>query len=160
MKNLKSKATILMAALMITAMSVQAQQRGPGHGKEGDRTEMRERGERGKPGLPPIPGLTEEQKEQMKAIHLEVEKASLPVRNEIGEKEARLRTLITADSYDEKAINKLLEEVGDLKTDMEKIKVASIQKVKNVLNEEQLLVFYKHMDKKPGKGKGPRGRGR
>ena len=149
-----------MAALMIMAFSVQAQQqRGPGHDR-GDHTEMREHG---KPGMPPIPGLTDEQKEQMKAIHLEVEKAALPIKNEIGEKEARLRTLVTAESYDERAINKLLEEIGSLKTDVEKLKVASIQKVKNVLNEDQLLIFYKHMEHKPGKGKGPhgpRGRGR
>ena len=101
----------------------------------------------------------------MKSIHIATEKATLPVKNRIGEKEARLRTLVTADTYDERAVNNLLEEIGDLKTEVEKAKIASIQKVKEVLNDEQLLVFYKHMEKKgrgngPGAGKGPRGRGR
>lgn len=152
-----------LAIIMLMGMvSVQAQDmRGPQQqGKE-----QMQRGQYGphRQGPPHIPGLTEEQKDQMKAIHVETEKAAMPVKNEIGEKEARLKTLVTADTYDEKAVNKLLDEMGDLKTEVEKIKISSIQKVKEVLNDEQLLVFYKHMDKRgkgDGPGKGPRGRGR
>ena len=168
MKTIQAKSRVIaMAIIMVLAtVSVQAQdQRGP-HPQQDGREQM-QRGPHGpkRQGPPPIPGLTEEQKDQMKSIHVATEKAILPVKNEIGEKEARLRTLVTADTYDERAVNKLLEEIGDLKTEVEKAKVASIQKVKEVLNDEQLLVFYKHMEKKgrgngPGAGKGPRGRGR
>jgi len=168
MKTNQTKVSVIALAMvmMLATVSVKAQgQQGPGGEKEG--REMMQRGPHGphRQGPPPIPGLTEDQKDQMKSIHVETEKASMPVRNQIGEKEARLRTLVTAESYDERAINKTLEEIGDLKTEVEKIKIASLQKVKEVLNDEQLLVFYKHMDQKGkgdglGHGKGPRGRGR
>lgn len=170
MKTIQAKSRVFaMAIVMVLAtVSVQAQdQRGPHPPQEGK--EFMQRGPHGpnRQGPPPIPGLTEEQKDQMKSIHIETEKANLPVKNQIGEKEARLRTLVMAESYDERAVNKLLEEIGDLKTQAEKTKIASLQKVKEVLNDEQLLVFYKHMDKRSkgaegggGHGKGPRGRGR
>ena len=137
--------------LMVITVSTQAQERrGPHPQKQGQ--ERMEKGGEGhdKAERPRIPGITEEQEEQMKAIHLEMEKAALPVRNQIGEKEARFRTLVTADAYDEKAVNRVLDEIGDLKTDMRKLEVASLQKAKKVLNDEQMLFLYKHMEKGPG----------
>ncbi len=166
MKTIQAKSRVIALAIIMVlgTVNVQAQdQRGPHPQQDGK--EQMQRGQHGpkRQGPPPIPGLTEEQKDQMKSIHVATEKATLPVKNQIGEKEARLRTLVTAESYDERAVNKLLDEIGDLKTEVEKTKVASLQKVKEVLNDEQLLVFYKHMDKKGkgnGLGKGPHGRGR
>jgi len=157
MKTIQAKSRVIALAIIMVVgtVSVQAQdQRGPHPQQDGK--EQMQRGQHGpkRQGPPPIPGLTDEQKDQMKDIRVETEKNVMPVRNQIGEKEARLRTLVTADSYDERAVNKVLDEIGDLKTEVEKIKVASLQKVKEVLNDEQLLVFYKHMDKK-GKGQGP-----
>lgn len=148
---------MVMLVMIIGVASVQAQgRRGqqPAPGQE----QMHQRGQRGleRKGPPKIPGLTEEQQEQMKAIHLEMEKAALPVRNQIGEKEARLKTLITAESYDEKAVNKTIDEIGALRVQVEKLRVATLQKAKQVLNEDQLLFLYKHMDKKPGQRPGHR----
>lgn len=156
--TLRSRVIGSLLMLMIITVSAQAQERrGPHPQKQGQ--ERMEKGGKGaeKPDRPRIPGITEEQEEQMKAIHLEMEKAGLPIRNQIGEKEARFRTLVTADSYDEKAVNRVLDEIGDLKTDMRKLKVASLQKAKKVLNDEQMMFLYKHMDKGPGQKGGPKG---
>ena len=159
MKQQKFKISIIAMALMLTTISIQAQQQGPDH--EGPRSEMRERGQRGPqgPGLPRIPGLTEEQKEQMKAIHLEIEQEALPVKNQVDIKEAILKSQITAEDYDERAVNKTIDEIGSLKTQLQKLRVSGLQKAKEVLNEEQLLFLYNHMDQTPGKGKGPTGHG-
>lgn len=162
MKNntLKSRVIGSLLVLMIFTVSAQAQDRkGPHPQRQGH--EQMEKGERGdkKPGHPPIPDMTEEQQEQMKAIHVEMEKSALPIRNQIGEKEARLRTLVTAASYDERAVNKVLDEIGELKTDVKKLEVAGLQKAKEVLTEEQMLFLYKNLDKRPGpkEGRGPKG---
>ena len=153
----KSRVIGSLIVLMILSVSVQAQDR---KGPHPPRHEQMEKGERG-PGKaehPPIPDMTEEQQEQMKAIRLEVEKAALPLHNQIGEKEARLKTLVSAADYDERAVNKVLDEIGTLKTSVRKLEVASLQKVKEVLTEDQLLIFYKHLDKQPGPKGGQRGR--
>lgn len=159
--TLKSRVIGMVIMIMIASVSVQAQDRRQGPGQEGLRHEQMEKGKRDgkKPGHPPIPNMTEEQKEQMKAIHLEIEKEALPIRNQVGEKEARLRTLVTASNYDEKAVNKVLDEIGDLKTSVKKLEIAGLQKAKEVLTEEQMLFLYKHMDQKPGpnEGRGPKG---
>lgn len=156
--TLKSRVIGSLIMLMIVTVSVQAQDRRKGPHQEKQGHEQMEKGERGprKPGHPPIPNMTEEQKEQMKAIHLDIEKAALPIKNQIGEKEARLKTLISAANYDEKAVNKVLDEVGDLKTDVRKLEVAGLQKAKEVLTEDQMLFLYKHMNEGPGP-KGGRG---
>ncbi len=158
--TLKSRVIGSLLMLMIIGVSVQAQdRRGPQPDRQGH--ERMEKGEK-KPEGPRIPGLTKEQGEQMKAIRLEVEKAALPIRNQIGEKEARLKTLVTAEQYDARSVNRVLDEIGDLKTEVRKLEVASLQKAKEVLTDEQMLFLYKNLDKGPGqKGgpkKGPRGK--
>ncbi|MCE7992615.1 MAG: periplasmic heavy metal sensor [Roseivirga sp.] len=159
--TLKSRVIGAVIMLMIATVSVQAQDRRQGPRQGGPGHEQVEKGERDgkKPGHPPIPNMTEEQQEQMKAIHLGIEKEALPIRNQIGEKEARLRTLVTAASYDERAVNKVLDEMGDLKASVKKLEIAGLQKAKEVLTEEQMLFLYKHMDKKTGpkEGRGPKG---
>ena len=168
MKKIQAKSSVVVLAIIMVLATVSVQAQAP-CGPQNDQMgqEQMHRGPHGpqRKEPPRLPGLTEEQKGQMKDIHVATEKATLPVKNQIREKEARLRTLVTAETYDEGAINQLLNEIGELKVQVEKTKIASLQQIKEVLNDEQLLVFYKHMDKKtqgagPGQGKGPRGRGR
>lgn len=157
--RLKSSVIASLLMLMIVSVSVQAQDRkGPHPSRQGH--EQMDKGERGpkKGEHPPIPDMTEEQKEQMKAVHLEVEKAALPLHNQIREKEARLKSLVSATNYDERALNKVLDEIGTLKTSVRKLEVGSLQKVKSILTEDQMLFLYKHMEKQPGPGKGRAGR--
>lgn len=157
-ENLRKYGLIILVVLFTSVSTANAQRFDRGErphqeelhkgGKPGG--EMKERGPRG----PSIPNLTEEQKEQLHAFKLELDKSTLPLKNQVAEKEARLRTLTTAESFDERAVNKVIEEIGDLKTSLMKIKVANEQKVKSVLTEEQVIAFNNHMSKK---GKGPKG---
>ena len=88
----------------------------------------------------------------MKTIHLKSEKAALPLKNQVNEKEARLRTLTTSTDFDAKAVNKVIDEIGILKSDLMKMKIASTQEIKLILTEEQLLFF----DKQIGQNRGPK----
>lgn len=99
--------------------------------------------------------FTEEQKEAMKKIHLETAKQVKPLKNELNELMARQKTLATADEVDMKDINKNIEKMSDVKTDLAKLMAKSHQDVRALLNEEQLLKF----DTMKGKqGKGTKGK--
>ncbi|MBL7073837.1 Spy/CpxP family protein refolding chaperone [candidate division KSB1 bacterium] len=100
-----------------------------------------------------IPDLTEEQEAKIRGMRVDFMKEGLPLKNEIGEKRARLRTLMTANKTDEKAINKLIDDISRLRTRMMKKKVAHHQAVRRILTEEQRVYF----DSK-GFGLGHRGR--
>lgn len=104
---------------------------------------------------PEIPNLTEAQESQLKEFHLQEMKKAQPIENLVAEKEARLNTLTTAEKYAEKAVNKVIEEIGDLKTDLAKLKVAGQHQIKSILTEEQLVFFNQHQPKGP-KENGPR----
>ncbi len=165
-QKIKFISFIIMMFMIVGGSALNAQRPdGPPKGQEG-KAEMHQRGSQGEQGQkgPRIPGLTEEQKEQMKAIRLKSEKAALPLKNQVGEKEARLRTLTTSEDYNANAVNKVIEEVGAIKTELMKLKVATGQEIKQILTEEQLVFFNNHAGKGPGqgpKGKGPQqGRGR
>ena len=162
MKSQKTKFAIIFAAalLMVVGTNLQAQNDGPPQRQERGKQEMRQTGPQGKQGKasprgPRIPNLSEEQASQLKVIHIKSEKAALPIKNQVGEKEARLRTLTTSVGYDAKAVNNVIDEIGYLKNDLMKLKVASGQEIKSILTEEQLLFFNKQMGIERG-NKGPK----
>lgn len=166
-QKLKKYGLIIVAVLFTSASAVQAQRFEEGERPERPRKEMKQgqkpqqemanRGPRG----PQIPNLSEEQKEQLHGFKLEMDKSALPLKNQVAEKEARLNTLKTAESYDAKAVNKVIEEIGDLKTDLMKLHVAQTEKIKNILTDEQVVAFNNQLAKGPkqghGKGQGPKG---
>lgn len=157
-ENLKKYGLVVLVMCFIGASNLQAQQFKRGErpqpkqeqqrGQQGQ--EMNEKGPRG----PHIPNLTEEQKEQMHSFKLELDKAALPIQNQVGEKEARLKTLATADSYNEKAVNNVIEEIGALKTELMKLKLANGQKIKSILTDEQVVAFNKQLTQGPKHEKG------
>ncbi len=93
------------------------------------------------PFMPMIPGLTESQRNDIKDIHFKAQKEILPLNNEIGEKEAKLRTLTTVENPDITEINKYIEEIGDLRTKIKKIEMNAHLSVRKLLNDEQRLMF-------------------
>ncbi len=99
---------------------------------------------------PGIPDLTETQKTAIKKIRLEAKKTSLPLKNELNEKQARLRTLSTAETVNMRDINKVADEIGKIKNSLMKQHLATHQKVRNLLTEEQRI----HFDSKPMKRRG------
>lgn len=85
--------------------------------------------------------LTEEQRSQINDMHVENQQEMLPLRNELREKRARLRTLQTSSNYDADEVNALLEEIGDLRTDMSIKRNEHRQEVRNQLTDEQRVQF-------------------
>ncbi len=85
--------------------------------------------------------LTAEQKESFKKSMLAVHKQLQPLRNELGEMEARQNTLVTADKADLGAINKNLEKIGELRVQMAKIQSKARVELRAQLTDEQRLKF-------------------
>jgi Spy/CpxP family protein refolding chaperone len=146
MKNLKMM-TLSVLMLLIGTMSTFAQRTGqqkPRHQME----QGRENQERG----PRIPNLTEDQKQQLKTAKVNLQRETLPLKNELREKKARLQTLKTTEGSSEKSINKVIDQIGDLQTKMMKARTANQMEVKKFLTEEQRLFLASHAGNKKRKG--------
>ena len=85
--------------------------------------------------------LTDAQKEAFKQSRLALEKQLQPIRNELGEAEARQRTLTTTDKPDMDAVNKNMDKIGSLKTQMAKLQTKHRLELRAQLTEEQRLMF-------------------
>jgi len=141
MKYLKSTVLVL---LLLGFTSVSNAQRGAMQGRAGiQQGDMR------------IPDLTDEQREQIQQLRLEHREAVLPLQNELREKQARLQTLTTGEETDLAAANQVIEEIGALRTEMMKTRLEHRMSVRNLLTEEQRIVF----DTARGPGRGFRGMG-
>jgi len=99
--------------------------------------------------------LTDAQKEAFKQSRLALEKQLQPIRNELGEAEARQRTLTTTDKPDMDAINKNIDKIGSLKTQMAKMQAKHHIEMRSQLTDEQRLKFdmFRHQQRD---GKGPK----
>jgi len=101
--------------------------------------------------------LTEAQQEQMKTMRIKQMEQMLPFKNAMQEKKAKLQTLRSAKNADMKAINKLIDEMADLKADQMKAREAHHQEVRSILSDEQRILFdsFKgNNDGRGGQGKG------
>lgn len=90
---------------------------------------------------------TDEQKKKMREIHLKTAKEVMTLKNQEAERKARLRTLTTADKPDMNEINKTIDEMTALKSQIMKKKVAAKMEVRSLLNDEQRLHFDMKGDK-------------
>ena len=88
-----------------------------------------------------IPDLTDQQKKDIEKIGLDMKKQSLPITNELREKRAHLQTLKTTEPIDQSAIDTEIEEIGKLRTDLTKLRENGRIKIRNVLTDEQKVVF-------------------
>lgn len=92
-----------------------------------------------------IPDLTEQQVQKIEELCLSTKKEINGIKNQMGEKQAHLKTLQDADKADMAAINKTIDEISVLKADMMKKHEATRQSIRNLLTEKQKTVF----DSKP-----------
>lgn len=111
------------------------------------------------PMLKQIPDLSKEQEAKIKELHKNHMKQMLPLKNELNEKEARLKTLNSAEKPDMKVINALIDEISLIKAKMMKAKNQFIQDVRALLTEDQRLAFDMHHNKKMGKHNSCKGNG-
>lgn len=135
-KTIQKSALLLIAVLFIVTSGIAFAQCPKMEGK--DKVPMH--GEK-TPGHMMIPDLTDSQKDKMETLRLDHMKAMQPMHNEIGEKEARLRTLQTADKVNMSEINALIEDIGRMRTEMMKLRAAHHQEVRSLLTDEQRVFF-------------------
>jgi Spy/CpxP family protein refolding chaperone len=150
------KTKVLMLAVCMgftTLVMAQPKENGSKNQARGQQHEMRMNEQQG-------PGegldLTDAQKEAFKQSRLAMQKQILPLRNELGEAEARQKTLTTVDKPDMAAINKNIEKIGALKVEMAKIQAKHRMEMRAQLTDEQRIKFDLHQGKMKH-GKGPEG---
>ncbi len=88
-----------------------------------------------------IPDLTEVQQKKIDELRLTHQKNMLEFRNQMAVKRAQLNTLTTADKADMNAINKTIDEIGALKTQMMKASENHRQQVRAELTASQKVQF-------------------
>jgi Spy/CpxP family protein refolding chaperone len=92
-------------------------------------------------GCPGMAGLSEDQQKKVEALNLEVEKALLPLKAQMDVKTAELKVLAVAENPDKAAIDKKIEEIGALRTQMMKKKVLNGLAVRALLTPDQRVGF-------------------
>lgn len=107
------------------------------------------------------PPLTTEQMEKISALRIEHQKATVDLRADLQKKRLDLRTLMMASEPDQKKINAVIEEMGVLKTQLQKQRVAYWLKVRELLTPEQqaslkVRFFGWHRQGRPRWGQGQR----
>jgi Spy/CpxP family protein refolding chaperone len=70
----------------------------------------------------------------------------------LGEKKARLRTLSTGVKVDMDKINRVIEDFGEMRTEMMKMRAQHRQDIRELLTDEQRVMFDLHH---PGHHDGP-----
>lgn len=138
---------MLAAFLFIAGQSVIAQTTNEGDAKAKQECKGKE-GCKGKGCMQNIPDLTEQQVQKIEELCLTTKKEINGIKNQMGEKQAHLKTLQDADKADMAAINKTIDEISALKADMMKKHEATRQTIRGLLTEKQKIVF----DSKPKGG--------
>jgi len=101
-----------------------------------------------------IPDLTEQQKAEIKTLRIKHMKEAQGIKDLIDVKRAELKVLQNAEKSDIDAINKKIEEKAKLRTNLEKSNATFILAVKNILTDEQKVIFDQKMSHMKGQHKG------
>ena len=105
-----------------------------------------------------LPGITDTQKQKIADLRTANMKEMTAFRNQMQEKRSRLQTLQTADKANMTEINKLIDEMGKIRTERMKKTAAHKQAIRNVLTAEQKVYFDAQRGNKGNcMGKGRRG---
>ena len=94
--------------------------------------------------------LTEDQQNQITELRTEHLKEVLPLKNKLAELRAQYRTLITAASPDQKAINRNIDEQSKVRNQLMKAGTDFRLKFRNVLTEDQRLILDSRADRRGG----------
>ncbi len=88
-----------------------------------------------------IPDLTEEQEAQIKSLRLEQLERNTQHRSAMDEKRARKRSLMTEADPDMSAVNNVIDDMTALRNTQMKENVNHRQAVRELLTEEQRVIF-------------------
>lgn len=94
-----------------------------------------------------VSDLKDDQKTKIETLCTENAKKNLAFDNQLQEKMAQFKTLMTADKADMAAINKLIDEIGKIKTEKMKAHAAHKQEIRKILDDKQRLEFDLHLSK-------------
>ena len=92
--------------------------------------------------------MTEEQKAQIKEIHLSQLKDVQPLNDELKINRARLNKMVKQDNPDMKAITSLVEENASINTKIQILAIESSIKVRDLLSEEQRILYDSKGDRR------------
>lgn len=87
------------------------------------------------------PLLSEEQREAIKQQNLEHMKATTPLRNKMNELQAKQKSLLSAEKPNRKEIDKNLEEIASVQSQLRKLQVERQLAFRETLTEEQRIRF-------------------
>jgi len=98
--------------------------------------------------------LTESQESQILDLKLEHEKQILPLRTELNELRTQMKLELTADSFNENKVSKIMEQMSNLQKKIHMKRVTHQRAVRDILTEEQKKKFDLHILSRGDKGKG------
>lgn len=153
--NMKSIASMFVVVLMIIGVNSYAQRgQGNGYGPGNGQCYAMQNGNSTGSFCQNLPNLTEEQQNKISALRTTHLKDMQNSRNLLEEKRARLQTLRTAEQADMSSINKTIDEISVLNSEMQKNREKHIQDVRALLNDEQKVIFDQHKGNSYGSGCG------
>ncbi len=139
MKTIGKKTTLaIITAIMLSTtafsqpLGPKAGNRGPAANQSGDQFCRMEK---------VIPDLTDEQAEQLKALRMEQWKETRDFRNQMGELNAKQKTLMSADQIDQKAVDKIIDQKTALMNTHMKKNIEHKAAVNKVLTEDQRMAL-------------------
>lgn len=130
------KSMLLTGIVLITMSQTLTAQRG-----FRQNTDMDDRGPNCQHSSKLIPDLTAEQETKMKELKTVHMKDMLKLKSELKEKNARLKSLQTADDVDIDKIYKVIDDIGSIKTKMTKERADLHQEIRTLLSDEQRVYF-------------------
>ena len=152
MKNLKLETIgmLFIAVLLSVNTNVFAQKGyGSGYGQGSGQFNENSRGSF----CSNIPNLTVDQETKISELQTAHWKEMQNGRNQLGEKRARMQTLRSADNADMTSINKTIDEIGVIRTSMQKNREQHFQDVRNLLTADQ-KVYFDNSNRGRGQGQG------
>ena len=91
-----------------------------------------------------IPNLTDTQKTSLETMRTTHMKEMLPLRNELREKQAHLKTISSGENVDMTKVNKQIEDIGVLRLKQAKNRAKHHQEVRSILTADQRVWFDAH----------------
>ena len=85
--------------------------------------------------------LTEDQKEQIEELRISCQKDLLSLKNKLKVMDAELQEMVMAENPDSRAINKKIEGIGSIRTEIQKMQTSTRLKIRGLLTEKQRVLF-------------------
>lgn len=141
-QKIKKVSVIIIAVLMIAGSNLYAQQ-GRNYARQGQNMDQKQLCQM-------IPNLTEDQESKIESLRLENMKEMTAFRNQVNELMAKKQTFMTSENSDSKEINAVIDQMTDIHNKMMKASAKHHQDVRNLLTDDQKIIF----DSRPMRGHG------